>query len=168
MLQLSLPQCLLLLTKDKMVNANRGPGGRFAHYKSDLQSKPTPRPSNMTRNDDGSNKKRRLNDGSSRPVPRTTSKQAVSTLPTAPSTPPPRQIRPPRQPSPTPPKRHASKSDDATPKADEKRTLRSQDATRRKSELVNFFADYEAVVFGGPIPDGKPPYGIVLHYTNTI
>lgn len=160
MLQLSIPQCLLLLTKDRiMTNPNRGPRGRFSSRRVNNDSSPlkqTDKPSSSFARPEPTVKKRRLNDSTAQFSP-----------PSRPSSPQPTtQSEPPRPRHPQSyelkqlvndqknyPLTHGNELNQAAtatnkaPSADEKRTLRSQDVARPRSELANFFADYDEIVF---------------------
>lgn len=157
MLQLSIPQCLLLLTKDKMVNSNRGPGGRFTSRPVNNSVKVHSRPQSASDNGECSNKKRRLNDGSSQVPIKAPEQQAPKATdpPPPPSTPPSRLSQPARRATPATPSERRTRPVETPSKTEEGRTLRSKDVARPRSELVNFFADFEPIVFGSPKPDGN-------------
>ena len=156
MLQLSLPQCLLLLTKDRMVNKNRGPRGRFTSQKvnnsTDNNQKP-PLPSPVVQFRQSPIKKRRLNDGTHQSVSQDVQQPFSQESPQSP---------PPAQPSQqAAPSRSIDCSGEElrtqppnTGKTEDKRTLRSQNVARPRSELANFFGDYETIVFGPQRPEG--------------
>ena len=166
MLQLSLPQCLLLLTKDRMVNRNRGPRGRFSRkVNNEVSLSPQTHENNQLSKPEDISKRRRLNDGSA---------QYLSPTPVTPT--PAKEIRSPTKPPHSAqahelkqlvqdqknyPLRTAYDADQvaepvnkpSAPK--DKRTLRSQDNIRPRSELTNFFADFNEVVYGDTDSHGK-------------
>ncbi|KAL9060460.1 MAG: hypothetical protein Q9162_000633 [Coniocarpon cinnabarinum] len=129
-----------------MVNSNRGPKGRFVNHNVHTHTENPSSPKEALQNAERPSKRRRLDDGCSKPLAKSPTPNTPNT--SAPRSPARKQLN----------RSHRSRScksasdvaaSDTTPaKTDEKRTLRSQDATRRRSDLLNFFADFETITFG--------------------